>query len=52
MTTPNKNPDSHDQYERPIDVAVATIWGLFFVLLIGVSLGSLVISGSMLATVH
>jgi len=52
MTTPNENPNAHEQYERPIDVAVATIWGLLFVLLIGVSLGSLVISKSMLTSLH
>lgn len=53
MTASNKNHNSQDQeYERPSDLVVATIWGLFFVLLIGTSLISLLISKSMLAGVH
>ncbi len=54
MITPDKPQNTFDVQDREKlpDTVVATIWGLFYLLVIGVSLVSLLVSKSMLAAVH
>ncbi len=54
MTAPDRPQNTFDVQDREKlpDTVVATIWGLFYLLVIGVSLVSLLVSKSMLAAVH